>query len=165
MHDSLTGMPNRLLLFDRLEHALRVTARTGQRLAVLFVDLDGFKSVNDRLGHQAGDDVLVMVAQRIGEAVREADTVARLGGDEFVILCERVGEPEQPVEIAERIIAALNRPFVVSAGAASISASVGIAEAGGCDGPSELLLRADQAMYASKQQGPGGHRVFAPPSV
>jgi diguanylate cyclase (GGDEF)-like protein len=164
-HDSLTGMPNRLLLFDRMEHALRATARTGQRLAVLFVDLDGFKTVNDRLGHQAGDEVLVLVAQRIGEAVREADTVARLGGDEFVILCEKVSEPGQPVEIAQRVIAALSRPFVVGAGAASISASVGISEAGGSDGPSELLMRADQAMYASKQRGPGGHRVFARPAA
>jgi diguanylate cyclase (GGDEF)-like protein len=161
-HDALTGMPNRLLLFDRMEHALRVTARTGQRLAILFVDLDGFKTVNDRLGHQAGDEVLITVAQRIGETVREADTVARLGGDEFVILCENVSESERPVEIAERIIAALNRPFIVGAGAASISASVGIAVSGGCDGPNELLMRADRAMYAAKRHGPGGHRMSAP---
>jgi diguanylate cyclase (GGDEF)-like protein len=162
MRDALTGMPNRILLFDRMEHALRVTERTDQRLAVLFVDLDGFKAVNDRLGHQAGDEMLIIVAERIGEAVREADTVARIGGDEFVILCENVRESEQPVEIAERIIASLNRPFVVAAGAASISASVGIAESGGCDGPEKLLMRADQAMYAAKRHGPGGHRVSAP---
>jgi diguanylate cyclase (GGDEF)-like protein len=164
-HDALTGIPNRLLLFDRIEHALRVTARTGQRLAVLFVDLDGFKAVNDRLGHQAGDEVLIMVARRICEAVREVDTVARLGGDEFVVLCENISDGEQPVAIAKRIIAALNRQFVVGAGAASISASVGIAEAGGRDGPNELLLRADQAMYVAKQHGPGGHRVSAPASA
>lgn len=161
-HDALTGMPNRVLLFDRMTHALRTTARTGRRLAILFVDLDGFKSVNDQLGHQAGDEVLSLAAQRISEAVREADTVARLGGDEFVILCENVSEFERPLEIAERIIETLSQPFVVTAGAASISASVGIAVSGGCDDPDELLMRADQAMYAAKQHGPGGHRVSAP---
>jgi diguanylate cyclase (GGDEF)-like protein len=161
-HDALTGLPNRLLLFDRIEHALRVTERASQRVAVLFVDLDGFKSVNDRLGHQAGDEVLVAVAQRIVEAVREADTVARLGGDEFVILCEDVSDSEKPVEIAERIIAALNQPFVLAAGAVAISASVGIAESCGCDDPNDLVMRADQAMYAAKQRGPGGHRLSAP---
>jgi diguanylate cyclase (GGDEF)-like protein len=161
-HDALTGLPNRLLLFDRIEHALRMTARSGQRLAALFVDLDGFKAVNDRLGHQAGDEVLRVAAERISDAVRDADTVARFGGDEFVVLCENVGEPERPVEIASRIIAALNRPFVVSAGAASISASVGIAVSEGCDEPNGLLMRADQAMYAAKQHGPGEHRLAAP---
>ena len=161
-HDALTGIPNRLLLFERMEHALRATTRTGRRLAVLFVDLDGFKGVNDRLGHQAGDEVLILVAQRIGEAVRETDTVARLGGDEFVILCADVTDPAQPVEIARRVTAAISRPFVLDAGTAAISASIGIAEAGGRDSPSELLMRADQAMYAAKQQGPGGHQLSAP---
>jgi diguanylate cyclase (GGDEF)-like protein len=161
LHDPLTGLPNRVLLFDRMEHALRVTTRGSRQLAILFVDLDGFKAVNDSLGHHAGDQLLIAVAGRICEAVRGADTVARLGGDEFVVLCEDVSDARKPVEIAQRVIAALNEPFALEAGTVSISGSVGIAAAGGADGPSDLLMQADIAMYAAKQQGPGRHEMWA----
>jgi diguanylate cyclase (GGDEF)-like protein len=155
LHDELTGLPNRVLLFDRIEHALRLSTRTDHPLAVLFIDLDGFKAVNDRLGHHAGDQLLVAAAVRICEAVREGDTVARLGGDEFVVLCEELIDTHHAARIAERVIATLNKPFAVCGGFISISASVGIASPGGSDGASELLMRADMAMYAAKEQGPG----------
>jgi diguanylate cyclase (GGDEF)-like protein len=161
LHDPLTGLPNRVLLFDRMEHALRMSTRSARQLAILFVDLDGFKAVNDCHGHHVGDEVLTAVAGRICEAVRGADTVARLGGDEFVVLCEDVEDIDKPVQIAKRIISALSEPFVLGACTVSISGSVGIAGAGGAEGPSELLMHADTAMYAAKQQGPGHHEMWA----
>ena len=159
LHDALTGLPNRVLLFDRLQHALRVAARGERMLAVLFVDLDGFKGVNDRYGHEAGDQLLVAVGGRLCDATREGDTVARLGGDEFVVLCEDIDDATEPVEIAERIIASLKQPLDLPGGQVSVSGSVGIAVAGGTDGASELLVRADFAMYAAKQRGPGRHEL------
>jgi diguanylate cyclase (GGDEF)-like protein len=159
LHDALTGLPNRVLLFDRLQHALRVATRGERKLAVLFVDLDGFKAVNDGFGHEAGDQLLVAVGERLCAAIRDGDTVARLGGDEFVVLCEDIDHAAEPVEIAERVIASLKQPFDLPAGQVSISGSVGIAVAGGSDGASELLVRADFAMYAAKQRGPGLHEL------
>jgi diguanylate cyclase (GGDEF)-like protein len=159
LHDPLTGLPNRVLLFDRLQHALRVATRGERMLAIYFVDLDGFKAVNDRFGHEAGDQLLVAVGERLRAATRDADTVARLGGDEFVILGEDIDHAAEPVEIAERIVASLKRPFELAAGDISISGSVGIAVARGADGASELLVRADLAMYAAKQRGPGRHEL------
>jgi diguanylate cyclase (GGDEF)-like protein len=165
-HDALTGLPNRVLLFDRMQHALHVSRRGARELALLFVDLDGFKLVNDRMGHRAGDEVLVAVAERLSELLREADTVARIGGDEFIVLCEDIDSVQRPVEIARRIIAELKRPFSLSSGSAvSISASVGIAHANGTDGPDDLLVRADAAMYAAKQRGPGGHELAVVPKL
>jgi diguanylate cyclase (GGDEF)-like protein len=165
-HDALTGLPNRVLLFDRMQHALHVSRRGARELALLFVDLDGFKLVNDRMGHRAGDEVLVAVAERLSELLREADTVARIGGDEFIVLCEDIDTVQRPVEIARRIIAELKRPFSLSSGSAvSISASVGIAHANGTDGPDDLLVRADAAMYAAKQRGPGGHELAVVPKL
>jgi diguanylate cyclase (GGDEF)-like protein len=159
LHDGLTGLPNRVLLFDRIEHALGLATRSERPLALLFIDLDGFKAVNDRLGHHAGDQLLVAVAARICEAVRKADTVARLGGDEFVVLCEELVDAHHPIRIAERVIAGLNQPFALGGGSISISASVGVAATGGSDSADELLMRADIAMYAAKQQGPGRYEI------
>ena len=159
LHDALTGLPNRALLFDRIEHALRAASRNEGALAIFFVDLDGFKAINDRLGHDAGDQLLVAVSARLREAVRDADTVARLGGDEFVVLCVGLDGVHRPEIVADRIIASLSRPFTLSGEEASISASVGIAAAGGSDGPRDLLFRADVAMYTAKQSGPGRHET------
>jgi diguanylate cyclase (GGDEF)-like protein len=162
LHDALTGLPNRTVLFDRLEHALRLAARSGKDLALLFVDLDGFKAVNDHHGHHTGDNLLVAVAQRIREAVREVDTTARLGGDEFVILCENLEGSEEATDIAERIIGALSEPFATDSVDVRISASVGIARVSDAEshgGASELLKLADAAMYAAKQQGRGRHEI------
>jgi diguanylate cyclase (GGDEF)-like protein len=159
LHDGLTGLPNRILLFDRIEHALRVASRNEGALAIFFVDLDGFKAINDRFGHDVGDQLLVAVSARLCEAVRDSDTVARLGGDEFVVVCEGLDDMPHLTVVAERMISSLSRPFPLDGGEVSISASVGIAAAGGGDDPRDLLLRADVAMYAAKQCGPGRHET------
>ena len=165
-HDGLTGLPNRTLLFDRIGHALSVARRTGRQLALLFVDLDGFKGVNDTHGHQAGDELLVAAAKRLAGAVREADTVARLGGDEFIVLCEDLEGGQDPADIAERVIAELERPVELADGSTvTISGSIGIAHAVLGDTPSELLVRADRAMYAAKQTGPGRHATAPLPGA
>jgi diguanylate cyclase (GGDEF)-like protein len=163
-HDALTGLPNRTLLFDRISHALSVGRRTGRELALLFVDLDGFKGVNDAHGHQAGDELLIAAAKRLAGAVRDADTVARLGGDEFVVLCEDLEGGQNPADIAERVIADLELPIELADGTiVRISGSIGIAHAVLGDTPSELLVRADRAMYAAKQTDPGRHATAPPP--
>ena len=126
LHDSLTGLPNRALLFDRVEHAFGRAERFGFGVAVLLLDVDGFKTVNDSLGHQAGDELLIEVGSRLTEVVRSSDTVARLGGDEFVVLAE-VESDEEAFDIAERIAAVWEQPFAVASGEVFCSASVGIA--------------------------------------
>jgi len=151
LHDPLTGMPNRLLLLNRLEHALERRSRETTLAALLFVDLDRFKPVNDSLGHAAGDLVLMEVARRLGEAVRAGDTVARLGGDEFVLFAERLEGGRDAVVVAERAAAAIREPIFVEAHTVHLDASIGIAFAGGED-PEELLGNADAAMYEAKQQ-------------
>src|SRR3954451_17235704 len=148
-HDELTGLPNRALFYDRLGHAL---GKRGDRLvALVFVDLDDFKSVNDRLGHGAGDELLVDFGARLRNCVRTADTPARLAGDEFGVLLEDVGGPNEPVQIAERVLAALSEPLNAGGEAVSVTPSIGIVvSALGDDAPDELLRRADLAMYAAK---------------
>jgi diguanylate cyclase (GGDEF)-like protein len=115
-HDPLTGLPNRRLFVDHLGHALKLTRRQGNRVAVLFMDLDQFKVVNDSLGHEVGDLLLTVVAQRLGRCLRPEDTLARFGGDEFVVLLEAVGDPAEAVRVAERITEELRRPFVLEEG-------------------------------------------------
>jgi diguanylate cyclase (GGDEF)-like protein/PAS domain S-box-containing protein len=162
LHDPLTGLANRTLLADRLEHALAGGERTGLRLCVLVLDLDGFKQVNDELGHGAGDELLVEVAVRLGRCVRRGDTLARLGGDEFALVL-----PDTPASdattVAERILAELAAPAVVAGQPVPLAASVGVAcgEAAGLT-PEELLRRADQAMYAAKRAGKGRYELFRP---
>jgi diguanylate cyclase (GGDEF)-like protein/PAS domain S-box-containing protein len=158
-HDPLTDLPNRALLLDRLNQLLVRTEREGRRLAVLYLDLDGFKSVNDSLGHGAGDALLRESAQRLLGLVRRSDTVARLGGDEFVILIDNPSHAQEVELVAQRVIAALSEPFELARASAQISTSVGITLAGGqlVDGES-LLHRADQALYAAKQAGRNTYR-------
>ncbi|MEV4514043.1 EAL domain-containing protein [Dactylosporangium sp. NPDC049525] len=154
-HDGLTGLSNRVLFQDRLDHALALHHRDQRPLAVLFLDLDDFKAVNDRYGHHAGDRLLRLVADRLRGAVREGDTIARVGGDEFAVLLEGGGDPGAP---AERIMAALREPFDLDGATVTVAASVGLVEAG-THGPVHtadmLLRRADAAMYAGKRQGKG----------
>jgi diguanylate cyclase (GGDEF)-like protein len=157
LHDPLTGLPNRLLLDDRLGHAL-TRRRTNGQVVLLFIDLDGFKAVNDAHGHAVGDEVLVLVADRLREGLRAGDTVARLGGDEFVVLCEDVMDIDATVALADRIAMRLAEPYAVSAGRVDISAAVGVAVAGEEDAPS-LLRRADAAMYAAKRSGGSAWRM------
>ncbi|MEV8512321.1 EAL domain-containing protein [Dactylosporangium sp. NPDC051484] len=154
-HDALTGLSNRVLFHDRLEHALALHHRDGRPLAVLFCDLDDFKAVNDRFGHLVGDRLLRQVAERLRAAVRDSDTVARVGGDEFAILLEGVGDPGEP---AERVMAEIGRPFELDGHSVTVGVSVGLVQAGE-HGPAlsadALLRRADAAMYSGKRRGKG----------
>jgi len=154
MHDPLTGLPNRVLLRDRLDQALGRLGRREETVGVLVLDLDGFKAVNDALGHDIGDLLLIAVARRLTGVLRSGDTAARVGGDEFVILCEDVRGAHQAVAVAQRIIAALAEPISVGAGEAHVRASIGIALADGPGTVAEPLLRdADAAMYRAKNHG------------
>jgi len=156
-HDPLTGLPNRVLLRDRLSTAVERIRRTGRPGSVLFCDLDGFKRVNDELGHQAGDEVLVKVARRLAEVVRAGDTVARLGGDEFVILAEDV-TPREVSALAERIRTAVAEPMSHSGREVFVTVSIGIAEiTEAVTGPDQLLGQADAAMYQVKMAGRDGY--------
>jgi diguanylate cyclase (GGDEF)-like protein len=158
LHDALTGLPNRALFTDRLQHALTQGRRRGTACGVIFLDLDRFKTVNDSLGHAAGDDLLVAVARRIDACLRSADTSARLGGDEFAVLLEDLSDADEAVIVAQRITAALDAPVVVQGREVFVSASVGIAC--GRSGASDLLRHADVAMYRAKALGKGRHAVF-----
>jgi diguanylate cyclase (GGDEF)-like protein len=153
-HDGLTGLPNRALFVDRLRQALALARRDAARVALLFIDLDRFKAVNDTLGHEAGDRLLRAAAVRMQACVREADSVARLGGDEFVILLPRIESAEGARTVAEKLRRALGEPFDVGGREASVSASIGVAlypdDAGD---ETALLARADAAMYAAKRAG------------
>jgi diguanylate cyclase (GGDEF)-like protein len=161
VHDALTGLPNRILLLERVEHAIVRSGRTRKLVALLFIDLDHFKEVNDTHGHQIGDDLLIAVAERIGETVRPADTIARLSGDEFVILCEELDEMDQAEIVASRIVDTLGTPFVLADQVVEISASVGIAFAGQTHhDPDQLLHAADLAMYQVKRRGGGNHQII-----
>ncbi|WP_261561397.1 sensor domain-containing protein [Frankia tisae] len=160
-HDGLTGLPNRTALLERLERALRRAYRDGRRIGVLFLDLDGFKAINDTLGHQAGDDLLRATATRLARAVRPGDVVGRLAGDEFAVLCEAVDGPADLEAIAERILATLETPSRLLGHCVVVTGSVGLALSGPDLQDSENLLNAaDIAMYAAKRDGPGRHRIF-----
>jgi diguanylate cyclase (GGDEF)-like protein len=161
-HDPLTDLPNRALLLQLIEHALNRATRDDALVALLFLDLDRFKAVNDNLGHDAGDELLVEVARRIDAVLRPSDTVARLGGDEFVVLCEDVRDEHQAVAITQRITGAIERaPFTVGGASLEVSASVGIALSGHVDAHPESLLRdADAAMYRAKDRGRARHELF-----
>jgi diguanylate cyclase (GGDEF)-like protein len=159
VHDPLTGLANRTLLRDRLDHALARSEREGAATGVLFVDLDNFKQVNDRYGHGTGDMVLVEVARRLREAVRPADTVARLGGDEFVVVCEQVDEPSA-VTLGGRVQAAIRPPLVVDGVKHAVSGSIGIALGSGHIDPDALLRDADAASYRAKANGTGRVELF-----
>ncbi len=160
LHDPLTGLPNRVLLMERLDHAVRRAHRSGQMAAVLYFDLDGFKAVNDTYGHQVGDEMLVSVAKRLSSGLRSGDTLARLSGDEFVILCEDIDGPAHANTIATRLGTAVRMPFLLAGSRLKMSASVGIAFAGPGDQLSERLLDdADAAMYQAKRTGGGHHEV------
>jgi len=161
LHDRLTGLPNRVLLRDRVEHALARAGRRGASVALLIADVDEFKTVNESLGHDGGDRLLVAVAQRLTELLRPGDTVARMGGDEFALLCEDIGGYHEAVGIAARVVGAFEKPFQVQGAGLSITASVGVA-VGAMAGPApELLLRdADVAMYRAKDGGRDRFEVF-----
>jgi diguanylate cyclase (GGDEF)-like protein len=161
LHDYLTGLPNRRLLRDRAEHALARAQRSDHPVSVLFIDLDGFKEVNDSLGHDAGDRLLCSVADRIGAVVRPTDTLARLGGDEFGLLLEDADEAQAAL-VVRRVLAVLADPFLLVGSAVQIGASIGLTVVPGdaALGVDELLRDADYAMYAAKSDGGGKALVF-----
>jgi diguanylate cyclase (GGDEF)-like protein len=161
LHDALTGLPNRVLFLERLDHAVLRSRRSGKMAAVLFVDLDRFKLVNDLYGHGTGDELLMSVAWRLSAALRPGDTVARMSGDEFVVLCEDLAGPAEVDAIAARIGAAIAAPFVLSLAEVHMTASVGIAYSGPGHQMSEHLLQdADIAMYQAKRKGGDRHQII-----
>ena len=160
LHDALTGLPNRTLFYDRIEHAFARAQRAETLVAVLLLDVDQFKTINDSLGHEAGDDLLVALSARLQHVIRGSDTVARLGGDEFVVLCEVESEAEA-FAVAERIADAWERPIPVGTGGEIfVSASIGITIARRPQSAETMLREADAAMYRAKEGGRGRYELF-----
>lgn len=166
-HDFLTGLPNRVLLEDRLSRAIEASKRNQRKCAVMYLDLDGFKEVNDRFGHGAGDAVLCQVARRLVEALRAVDTVARMGGDEFLILLPEVGALDESGDVARSLLATMARePFTISEQSLALTISIGIAL---CPDHGseihELIAHADGALYAAKHAGKNQFAYHAPGAV
>lgn len=161
-HDTLTDLPNRSLFMDRTQHAIARAHRSDSQMALLFLDLDGFKEINDSLGHDAGDQMLRMVADRLRAAMRQGDTVSRLGGDEFTILLEGIEQLEDAAAVARKIIDSLGKPYSIAQCVRRISASIGISMyPRDGDRPESLLSKADKAMFQAKRKSSGGHYEFA----
>ena len=160
-HDALTELPNRSLLTERLERHFAMAEREQRGLAVMFLDLDRFKLVNDTLGHEIGDELLKAVAQKLRALVRQTDTVARLGGDEFVIMLDNPANRDEVANIASRIIATVNDPMELRGKSAQVGTSIGIAMYPN-DGhsPADLIKNADTAMYRAKNAGKNTYRFF-----
>jgi diguanylate cyclase (GGDEF)-like protein/PAS domain S-box-containing protein len=162
-HDSLTSLANRALFKDRVDHAVQRTKRHMPSVAVLFLDLDGFKEVNDSLGHAAGDRLLIQVAERLHSSVRPSDTVARFGGDEFAVLIEDASDEEELAAVAQRILDELRQPFFIGGRELHVRGSMGIARMeSDVDGVDQLLRNADLAMYRAKANGQGGYERYDP---
>ena len=165
-HDVLTGLPNRSLFMDRLSHTLALAEREEKLAALLFIDLDGFKEVNDALGHSGGDELLCAVANGLLESVRQSDTVARLGGDEFAVILEQIRHVDLIGAIAQKIIDRVRQPIQLVNGEASLSASVGITVFPfDAKTVRELMIDADRAMYAAKASGKIRFEFYSPEST
>jgi len=160
--DMLTGLPNRRAFSQKLSEAMARALRGDHLMALLFMDIDGFKCVNDQYGHEAGDELLRIFAQRLLHAVREVDTVARLAGDEFTVILETIHAPADAVAVAEKILDVMREPFVLSAATVMVTSSIGISLYGPQlqQEPEILLDRADQAMYAAKKAGKNGVKLY-----
>lgn len=160
-HDALTGLPTRLLLTDRLDHALKQAQRRNSRLALMMIDLDHFKNINDSLGHDAGDKLLKVVGTGISTVIRQSDTIARLGGDEFVVLLSEIDNTEQCADIASRIFDHFREPVYIGGQRIDVSLSIGISTfpESGADGDT-LLKTADKAMYLVKESGRNHYHIF-----
>ncbi|MDD5389593.1 MAG: diguanylate cyclase [Gallionellaceae bacterium] len=162
LHDSLTGLPNRRLLFDRLELSIAHAHRNNSTMAVMYLDLDGFKQINDTLGHDAGDALLGMVAARLEAAVRQEDTVARMGGDEFVIGLWEISHADAAAKLASKVIQAVSRPYRIQDRGVSVTASVGVGIYPLHGEDVETLMKsADLALYEAKRSGKGDYRIAA----
>ncbi len=160
-HDSLTDLPNRTLLKDRLTHSLAKSERNNEKLAVLYIDLDNFKAVNDTYGHAAGDFLLQQFTKRLQEQTRKCDTVARISGDEFIMVLEAISDPEQAAIVAEKVIMLTKEPYQLDDKAilATLSIGISIFPKDGTD-PEILLQRADSAMYQAKQKGKNNFQFY-----
>ena len=165
-HDTLTGLPNRALFRDRLERALERKRRVGEPAAILFLDLDDFKAINDSLGHALGDELLRIVGERLVAAIRSSDTAARLGGDEFAVLIDDPGDERYVIDVVERIMNALAEPAMLDHHEVTIKPSIGIAfsdgDVLGAGGAEQMVRNADVAMYLAKDQGKGNYQIFQP---
>jgi diguanylate cyclase (GGDEF)-like protein len=162
LHDPLTGLPNRALLEDRLDHAITRCKREGEKIALLMLDLDRFKSVNDTYGHAVGDELVRQVGVRLKELLREADTVARIGGDEFTILQSGPVDSEDVKRLCDRIIAALHAPFEIAGHQVEVGASIGAAlVSSAAETSAEILRKADHLMYRAKSGGRGCYRIWS----
>jgi diguanylate cyclase (GGDEF)-like protein/PAS domain S-box-containing protein len=160
-HDVLTGLPNRVVAEQKLREAMDRAQSTGREIAILFIDLDRFKTINDSLGHQTGDALLKVVAERLARSIREADTVSRFGGDEFVVLLDGVSGSSEALQIAQRLLVSLREPYLVESLELNVSCSVGIAMfPGDADNMDELMRHADAAMYEAKASGRDGVYFF-----
>jgi diguanylate cyclase (GGDEF)-like protein len=158
-HDNLTALPNRILFYDRLNHAISKARRDKESIAVLFLDLDGFKSINDTLGHDVGDALLREAAKRIVACVRDSDTVARMGGDEFTIILGNVQTPNSIDRVANKIVESIASPFILNGKCCLVSVSIGIALYPDNGETSDQLIKiADAAMYMAKHSGKNGYR-------
>jgi diguanylate cyclase (GGDEF)-like protein len=161
-YDELTGLPNRSMFHQSVAHALADARRNGSALAILFIDVDRFKNVNDTLGHEVGDKALKEIGERLRGSLRETDTVARLGGDEFVVLAERLAQPDQVAAVAQKVLAAVARPLLLEAQEIHPTASIGIST---CPGDSQdiqsLMKNADIAMYRAKEQGGNNYQFYS----
>jgi diguanylate cyclase (GGDEF)-like protein len=160
-HDNLTGLPNRILFKDRLDTARTLAVRNTEKLAILFIDLDGFKAVNDTLGHQAGDQLLQEVARRLQAAVRQSDTVGRVGGDEFIVLLNGIEHGGDAARVAEKILETLEQPIWLAGQSAKVGASIGISifpDHG--DDTEKLIAFADGAMYGIKKSGKNAYAFY-----
>jgi diguanylate cyclase (GGDEF)-like protein len=160
-HDTLTGLPNRILFMDRLKMALAQAKRNSQKLAVMMLDLDHFKNVNDTLGHMVGDQLLKEISLRLTSRLRQNDTIARLGGDEFIILLPEIGRVEDSAEAAGKILNAFQQPFICGSHKIISSTSIGIAiYPDDCQDTDSLLKNADVAMYYVKAHGRNSYKLF-----
>jgi diguanylate cyclase (GGDEF)-like protein/PAS domain S-box-containing protein len=160
-YDYLTGLPNRALFLDNLEHAMSLAKRNNYRVAVLFLDLDGFKKVNDTLGHDTGDLLLKGVSKRLKEAIRASDTVARVGGDEFIFILNEIGADENAALTANKIITALSEPFELKGQPCHVGGSIGISLYPDNSNETKILIKqADDAMYLAKQSGKNTHKFY-----
>ncbi len=160
--DPLTNLPNRMLMLDRLENAIATARRHETRIAVLFIDLDNFKRINDTLGHEIGDEALKLAARRLQSAVRDSDTVSRHGGEEFLVLLPDISQAADAASIAQKLLAALAAPARAGVHRLHLSASVGITiYPEDAEDAQTLISRADAAMYRSKRRGPGGFEFYA----
>ncbi len=164
--DNLTGLPNRNLFYDRLRLSINEAKRYGHIFALLYLDLDQFKPLNDKYGHEAGDSALQEVATRLENVVRETDTVSRVGGDEFVILLSRVHNSDDTVQVAEKVLAAITQPFSIQQTTCSLGVSIGICLSSPDLTHDDIIMKhADTAMYAAKAQGRNGFVIYAPDQV